>query len=234
MSVAFVKHIGIASASNSTTTVVTVPAGGVAVGNLLVVRSLRSTPSGVADTASNTYSLIANSAVYPPVYVYATRVTAALVAGNTITMSHPMGSNGMAIDEFSGVTITTDGSSAPSGSSTTPSATITPAASGLVLVALSINDGAPDVFTNDTDADNGDTWHLLTASTAGSGGDTDSVRGAYKVTTSPGANTYAPTLGTSRDWGVVLVGFVPVIYPSVSFPGERLQRPAMFRPGLAR
>lgn len=203
MAVAFVKNVG-SGTGTGTTTVVTVPAAGVAIGNMLVVRGYQASSSAVVssvvDTQGNTYSeWVAKSGTGDWIAAWKCAVTTALVSGNTITITWSVkGDSSLVVEEFSGVANTEDGETIATGTSTTPSATLTTTnAANLLVGHVGINNGSPDGFTEDADSDGGSTWVTLTSATSGS----DNIsRGAYKITTSAVANTYNPTLGTSRTW----------------------------------
>lgn len=221
MAVAFVKHLGVVDNSNSTTSVITIPAGGVAIGNKVLIRGVRGasgvTVSSVADTTgTNVYAeVVRQNAANPSVFLWVGTIAAALVSGNTITMTYSSkGGNGAAADEFSGLTVTADGTNSATGSSTTPSTNITPAnAADLVYGAVAIVAGGADSFTEDADTDAGDSWHGLTPATYTSGN--NSLRGAYKITTSAATDTYNPTLGTSRAWAEILAALQETVTAAV-------------------
>ena len=209
MAAAFVKNIGSGSVDNGTVVTITVPAGGAAAGNVLIVRAGRpdtaASITSIADTQSNTYADVqttgttGNSAM-----LWRSLLGTALVSGDTITItfSGGMGQRAAVVDEFSGLTTTEDGKTGAQGTSTTPSAAITPAnAADVVATCLYVEAGSGDSFTEDADSDGGDSWHGLTTVTQS----TNIVRGAYKITTSATTQTYDPTLGTSRAWTDIIV-----------------------------
>lgn len=205
MSIAFVKNIGTGNAVSSTTAVITVPAGGVAVGDLIVVRVAVTYTSitGIADTKGNTYATFA-SANTQGTWVCIVKVP--LVSGDTITVTFgTSGSRVVAADQFSGLAApaTKDVASATAtGTSTTPSISITPARAEVLMFAhLEVEGGTADTFTQDSDNSGGDTWHTLTRAQSGTSRTTNA---AYKITTSAVAQTYNPTLGTSRTWSISL------------------------------
>lgn len=238
MTIALTKNIGSNGQPNGSTVVITVPAAGVALGNVILARTGRAStekPTGVADTGGNTYTqLVSYNAISPNIVIWIASVTTALVSGNTITATYStMGTFAMVADEFSGVTITADQSNTAHNTSTTPSVAITPGALGLLIAAMVVNSGGPDTYTEDTDTDNGDSWHTLTRYNDGSN---HAHHGAYKITTVAGLNTWNPSLGTSRTWSQILAGLTDATPASgnVSFPRRPSIRPAMFRTGLAR
>jgi len=111
--IAFVKNIGTnASATTGTTIAVTVPAGGVATGDSIMLTLAMSDASGgvsATDTKGNTYSVAAdvtNASNVRTVILAAHNVTA-LASGNTITVTHPSVSvRALSANEFSGLSPT--------------------------------------------------------------------------------------------------------------------------------
>lgn len=200
---AFVKNIGTA-AGTASSLAVTVPAGGAAAGNLLVVcagsqNGDGKTITGITDSRGNTYAEVqTTNATTNGAMVWRSLLGTALQSGDTITVSFSSKQPWrVSVNEYSVVATTEDGKDGSQGSSTTPSVSITPAnATNLVVTCLLVEDGASDGFTEDGDSAGGGTWNTLTSVTAG-----DTIlRGAYKITTSATTQTYDPTLGTSRPW----------------------------------
>lgn len=213
MAITFVQNVGTATSANKTTAAVTVPAGGCAAGNVLVVRSYTSnggsTVSSIVDTASggsNTYSqFAADRSYFDTSYLYYSYLDRALASGDTITITvSGMGDMGLAVDEFSGVTSTKDGTNtAANTQATAPSVSLTTQtqAECLVFGNLGLDDASGFAYTEDTDTDGGDSWHTLTA-TAGFGS-SNRIRGAYKITTSVVTQTWSPTItnsGNAYQW----------------------------------
>lgn len=208
MSGAFVKNVGTATAGNATTNAITVPAGGVAAGNVVILHSDRGSSGvtiSVADSKGNTYTVLATqNAGQPSTSVAIGIITNALVSGDTITTTFSSkGTNGSTANEYSGITNTSDGTNTnATGVSTTPSISITPSnATDLIVAQVDVNSGSADTYTEDSDSTGGDTWHSLTTLTDGSN---HKLHPAYKITTSAAAQTYNPTLGTSRTWNTVI------------------------------
>ena len=205
MPVAFVRHVGSAVPTASTTGVVTVPAGGCQVGDILIVRitddSVAGSVTSITDTGSNTYAALhANNTADPNGFVWVGNITTALVSGNTITVTiSASASLNVAIDEFSGATATEDGTSASAnGTSTTPSVTMTPNTAGLMIGYLAIKDPAAVTITEDADTTNG-SWVSLTVV-----GNVDlKTGGAYKILSASGAQTYNPTISVSLLWDAI-------------------------------
>ena len=203
MSVAFVKNVASNTASNSTTVAVTVPAAGCAAGNVLAVRlynwSSSVTVSSVADTQGNTYAeWVAKISGSDATFLWKSKLTTALVSGNTITATFSAMANcGISVEEFSGLDNTEDGENKATGTSTTPSVALTPTVVGVLVGNLGIQNSVLPSYTEDADTDNGDSWHSMTAVTIGT---STQIKGAYKIPTSAALNTYNPTLGSSSEW----------------------------------
>jgi hypothetical protein len=108
MAIAFVKDFSDSQDFLSTTTV-TVPAGGVAAGNtLIIVYYIPSSTGGVtsvSDTRGNTYTIHGTESLGSLVAVLiSASISTALISGDTITLSNPSGESGLAIcSEFSGL-----------------------------------------------------------------------------------------------------------------------------------
>ena len=206
MAVVSVKNVG-SQSSNATTKVVTVPAAGCAVGNFLVVLAGCNgnvTVSSVVDTQGNTYAELNRVSITSPnnntCTVWYSRLGTALVSGNTITLTWSAKVNGsISVEEFSGVTTTTNGTNTGSGTSTTPSVTFTPTnATDLVIANLWERAGEFVTFTQDSDSNGGDTWHAFATVPIDSVGSV--LRASYKAPTSVATQTYNPTLGSSITW----------------------------------
>ncbi len=214
MAAAFVKNVG-SHGVNATTRSITVPAGGCAAGNVIVIRSTHTgtttTVSSVTDSRGNTYSEIGASVASGTSFaseMWAATLTTALQAGDTITVTYSAKVNGPAIaDEFSGVTLTEDFADiSASGTSTTPSSGAqTPTQAAVLLIGQVAFAASSDTTTEDSDSAGGDTWHSLTFLTSGTRGD----HGAYKITTSAVSQTYNPTLSGSVAWMARLLGLRP-------------------------
>jgi len=98
------------------------------------------------------------------------------------------------------------GTHTANGSSATPSASNTSNLQDSLLIgAVGVNGPTGDAYTQDTDTTNG-SWVTGTRSgTSGGSASTNiTINSAYKITTASGAQTYNPSLGTSRQWGEIL------------------------------
>lgn len=225
--ISLVKNVG-TNTSNSTSITslaVTVPAGGCAFGNLVVVRFAGFNLQGgtgsvtIADTRSNTWHLdFAKTNITDGInQVWSSVLTTALQSGDTITVTFPANNNNYAMgaDEFTGMgplagqPWAVDGTGA-TGSSTTPSDTLNPGATTpavLWYAPLFVASPSTDTFTEDSTNTVGGAWTSLTAAPSASGAQTQSTRAAYKVpnTSLSSSQTWAPTLGTSRGWIETLI-----------------------------
>lgn len=208
MAIAKVRDGGNLAQGTGTSIAATVPAAGHAVGNLVLVYvggrdGAPETPT-CADSRGNTYTLIhghlgSNSTGS----VFASVLTTALVDADTITATFATTHDASSINtvEFSGATTTEDVASAgANGSSTTPSSgAITPIEAEVLLPGCCFVVGpTSDAFTEDADTDGGAGWTSLPR--VGQAAANNTLNSAFKITTSAVAQTYNPTLGTSRAW----------------------------------
>jgi hypothetical protein len=201
---------------------ITVGAGGVPAGALIVVgvsdSSTANTLCNCTDTAGNTYTKFAgflNNAMGIMAVYYAFNATA-LVNGNTITATLGQTGKNAAISAFycTGVQTSSDprdaNATGTSSTSTTPSVgpTGTPVSGGELFVGFVATDGtSADTFTQDS-TNAAYTNFPVRAGIAGAGGPT--IAGGAFIQSTAAALTYAPTLGTSRDWATKLWSFKPV------------------------
>jgi cysteine-rich repeat protein len=128
--IALVQTVGTAgSQATGTTLTVTVPAGGVAADDTLIVAVAMDPASGPVscdDTAGNTYAVdadVQNGSGTSGVrtVVLSALVTGALAPGDTITVTHPsVAARAVTVTEFSGVSILDESASA-TGNDTSPS-----------------------------------------------------------------------------------------------------------------
>lgn len=207
MAITFVKHIGNASGAGT----VTIPTGGVAVGDLLVLRCFSYSGGGapawsVSDTKSNTWVATTSLLSYATFYgqVYHCFVTTALVA-STDSITLAANATVMAIDQFTGVGTT---HSSPAGTEATfggtTSVTKAPASSGsLVLGIIGIQNGS-GACTADADTLEG-SWSTLTTVTS----TTRHSQAQYKIVTGTSTQTYNPGIvgGWSDGFATVLAAF---------------------------
>ena len=222
MAIAFVKAGGVNAnkAGSITSLSVTVPAGGHAAGNLVVVAvggsGTASIGFTVADTQGNTYTQIETSAAAgnQKFLIFASVLGTGLSAGNTITATTTVSfvaRLAVSAFEFSGATITEDvaGANIDGGisASTTPTVgPITPPSAATLLIAAHVAVGATTI-TEDSDTVGGASWQSgpLAQTTGGSTGSNIVLRPAYKITASSAAQTYTQTWGTARTYAGALV-----------------------------
>jgi hypothetical protein len=209
---AFVKHVG-SSSCGSTSSVVTVPAGGVASGNTLVVRFVqRSTVSGavtVSDSRGNAYSqdleVVNSGGGGVRTLVFSANVQTALVAGDSITVSHPTsGSLSAAVDEFSGVVATNrvDVTGSAIGAGPPVSASVTTAHKrDLIVGVLGIRG-----HTTFTQPGGWSSLTTLAPDCGGAGGNSQNNAG-YRIVSATGTYTYDPTISTSEGWAEAVVAY---------------------------
>jgi hypothetical protein len=119
--IAFVKNVGTnGTTTTGTTLAVTVPAGGVAVNDTVVISFAMDPTSGTvsaADARGNTYTADANfqqgtsgSGTGVRQVLLSARLGTALVAGDSITVTHPsVAARAMSVSEFSGLAATAMG-----------------------------------------------------------------------------------------------------------------------------
>lgn len=247
MAIAFVKNGGTNGdkVGGNTTLSLTVPAGGHALGNLVVVAvgysaNQTSTTTAVSDSRGNTYTLIEEvpTATSGLCALWVSVLTTALQAGDSITVTITGGGtptfvkSAVTSAEFSGASSTEDVASAQgrSASTTTPSAgPITPpSAATLVIGAVGPFGPTGDTFTQDSDTAGGVGWTAgaTGGTTGGSAATNITVRLAYKITTSSASQTYNPTLGTARECGWVIAALQQAAAAAPGPASSRRQRRA--------
>ncbi|MBX3025899.1 VWA domain-containing protein [bacterium] len=215
-----VKTIGTASSKTAGTTIaVTVPAGGVAAGNSIILTLAMDNASGTVsatDSANNTYSADATvtNADGVRTVILAAHNVAALAAGNTITVSHPsVTARALAANEFSGILAPSplDKVKTQTGTGTVPSSGLsatTTQAYELVIGAIGVEGPSGDSFTA------GPYYTGLTrAGTTGGTADTNiTINPEFRIVTLTGAYAADGTI-TSRDWAVALATYKGVFIP---------------------
>ncbi len=205
-----VQNVGAASSKIAGTTLtITVPAGGVPIGHVLIGRVFHDYTSGgptITDSRGNTYTrdrTAANGGTTIRGSIFSCRVTTALLAGDTITItaSASVTARAAAIDEFDHVLvpIAIDYQDGLAGSSTTPSLpAVTTNANDLVIGMVCVEGPTTDTYTEDTSI----SWVPLTR-TGTSGGTANTnvtVNSVYYPAGTANTYTYAPTLGATANW----------------------------------
>lgn len=206
----WVKEIG--SGICGPPTVITVPAGGVAAGNTVIVRLVIRSPAvgavSASDSKGNTYTNDADSTGNSMrTVVLSASVGTALTSGDTITVSHPIGeSSGAVASEFSGVAASNrvDTSGIGTGDSTNPAASVTTVHPRDLLVGVVGN-------RNNRTYTEAASWTTLTHRAIDCGGAPGSAdnHSAWRVASSPGAYSYAPTFSPSDRWAAAVVAYKP-------------------------
>jgi hypothetical protein len=214
-------NIGTNTGTGVNTVAITVGAGGVPAGSLIVVgcadSSSATTLMACTDTAGNTYQrnsqlLNGNTALGYETSYFAWN-TAALVNGNTITVTLGQTGKNAAVSAFyctGALTSATplEFNTVPNaGSSTTPTVgpSNVPAANGNLFVYFVGTDGtSADTFTQDS-INAAWTNFPVRAGIAGAGGPT--IAGGAFIQSTAAALSAAPVLGTSRDWGIIIRSF---------------------------
>jgi hypothetical protein len=222
----FVKSVGTATSATSVSSLaVTVPAGGCAVGHLVVVHfagfNYTSGTVSIADTRSNTWGhpFTKTNSTFGINEVWYSVLTTALQSSDTITVTVPTGDQcyAMTADEFTGLSPVAgqpwaNDATGATGTSTTPSDTLNPGATTpavLWYAGMSVDSLSSETYTEDATNTTGGNWVSLTPALAASATNPQSIHNAYKIPTGSlsSSQTWAPTLGTSRDWIVNLVAF---------------------------
>jgi hypothetical protein len=222
----FVQSVGTATqAASASTLAVTVPAGGCAVGHLVVVHfagfNYTSGSVTIADTRSNTWAhpFTKTNSTFGINEVWYSVLATALQAGDTITVTMPTGDQcyAMTADEFAGVSPAAgqpwaNDATGATGTSTAPSDNLNPGATApavLWYAGMSVDSLSGETFTEDSTNTTGGNWVSLTPALAASATNPQSIHNAYKIpnTALSSTQTWTPTLGTSRDWIVNLVVF---------------------------
>lgn len=201
-----VKALGTASAATAGTTLtITVPAGGVAIGNTMIVTytgDFAGSAPSISDARSNAWTRDksgADGANTLRSAIYSAPVTTALLAGDVITLtSSSLSHRSFAANEFHGILVPTavDASNASSHNGTSPTTqVVTVTADTLIVVALGVAGDSADTYTNDTA--NG--WKPLArvGTTGGTFGDNRTLNSAYRSVGAQGTYPHHPTLGTT-------------------------------------
>src|SRR5438093_760910 len=209
--VTLVKNIGkTGSTTTGTSLSVTVPAADVAAGNRVIVSVALDPTAGTvscADSKGNVYAKDVDvtqgsgtSGVRS--VIFSAPITAALVSGNTITVTHPsLAARAMSADEFSGLGTsgTLDKTASATGSSTSPSSGTTATTSQPSELLI----GAIDVETRgDTFTVGSGYTSLASISSASNGNATSNVtmNAEYRIVSATGGYAANGTLGTARQW----------------------------------
>ena len=207
-----------------------------AIGDIIVVTTLTNfvDTNTVTDSAGNTYTKVSTQSVFTSFnfdifYTVATAYTAPnfinWIANSNEAVGKTYNVGVYVIRPDSGTTFSSTGAlfSSATGSGTTPSITTASLSANQVLIGtVCINGPNGDTWTEDNDTLNG-TWSSgqgatgpsISAGTTGAGAASNySIRSQYKLITSSGAQTFNPTLGSSRSYGVNYVAITQTGTPT--------------------
>lgn len=221
MAVAFVKDAGsLAAKSGGTTLAATVPAGGHAVGNQMVIQigwatGANITSMTVTDSRGNTYtSITTNTGKAAGIAIFVSTLATALQAGDTITVTI-VGSTwtkvAMGGTEFTGLSLTggTVAQSAAFGSTTTPvSGNFTPTAPNDLMVAAFFSDGpSSEGWNSDADSAGGASWGSSAGAgtTGGSAASNIYFHPCWKITVSAASQQFDPTITTAHTGQIIML-----------------------------
>jgi hypothetical protein len=212
----FIQCLGSAATKTTGTTLtITVPTDGVPVGHTLIVRLVTDFTSGgptVADTRGNTYTRdrsATNAGSSMRASIFSCRVTTALQAGDTITITTTsLAARVAIIDEFANVLlpIAIDAQNGLSGTSATPSLPVTTTnANDLIIGMIGVEGPLSDAYTEDTLHQ----WTTLNrvGTTGGTSTTNKTINAVYRAAGATGTYTYSPTLGTSAVWIEFLMAY---------------------------
>ena len=217
--IALVRNVGSASSgATGTTMAVTVPTGGIPAGHTLIVTATLDPQAGTvscSDSKGNTYRTdvdVARGSGTDGVrtVVCSAAIRTALVAGNTVVMSHPsVMARAMNVAEFSGyLTPTLDRSASAGGDSGTVASgatAVTTQASELVIGTVGLETKHPDGYGSDA------TYTSLpyVVSDTVPNGTTKQVSlyTQYRITSTTGSFSTTGTLQPSRQWAAALATY---------------------------
>lgn len=181
---------------------------------LRVVSDYSAALPSATDSKANAYTLdktVTDPANGIRVSILSGRITTALVAGDTITVSLGATTARRAVtaDVFAGILhpIVVDRSATASGSSATPAVSLsTVNADDVLVAAVGVAGPSSDGFTEDT----AHSWSALTAAgTTGAGSPSQdrTIRSVWRSVGAPRTFTYTPTLAPSRAWAAAVVSY---------------------------
>jgi len=203
------------SITSNTFLSVTVPAGGVAAGNTIIVSFAMDPNAGtvsVADTKSNSYSKdvdILNSKGVRTL-VFSAPVTTALVAGNTITVTYPATvSKAVSIYSVSGLV----SASRVDQTQTRPGTAIAVSSGNTAATAQAseLLIGAIGSESYDTTFTVGTGYTVMNSAIANDGNNTNasiSIFPEYRIVSATGVYDANGTLSVSRDWAAAIVTYI--------------------------
>jgi hypothetical protein len=209
-SITFVRTVG-TQTCGGTSSVITVPSGGVAKGSTLIVSLVLREPTAgaavsFADNRANAYTIDANlHAGKMRTVVASAYMSTALAAGDTVTVTHPdTKMEAVTVSNFSGIAPSgrVDAVATNGADSATPTATLTATMGGTLLFAALGLENAPVV------TEPAGSWLAHQNMTANCGGSATSHT-VYRKAQTAGAKTYNPTLSGAVSWTEALVAYKP-------------------------
>jgi hypothetical protein len=203
------------SITSNTSLSVTVPAGGVAAGNTIIVSFAMDPNAGtvsVADTKSNSYSKdvdILNSKGVRTL-VFSAPVTTALVAGNTITVTYPATvSKAVSIYSVSGLVSASRVDQTQTGPGT--AIAVSSGNTAATAQASELLIGAIGSESYDTTFTVGTGYTVMNSAIANDGNNTNasiSIFPEYRIVSATGVYDANGTLSVSRDWAAAIVTYI--------------------------
>lgn len=231
----FVKQVGtVTNTTAATTSAITVAAGGVPVGDMVIIVGSHDNSgtngavqaTTITDTRGNDWRVIEPHAIADPGaanagqegWIAYAAIAVALQAGDTITISYPTSTAAKAIraDQFHNVGLLIGYANQDNQTGQAVSVAVTATLEGqLVIGGVMVEGGTADTFNQDADTTNG-SW--VNPGRLGSGTTTSgaTLNPIYKIVTDFGVQTYdgATMLGTSRDHCAALAVFAVIPYAS--------------------
>jgi hypothetical protein len=206
-SAGLVKAIGSANSAQAsgTTLTVPVPAGGVASGHVLVLRSgsdFTNNAPTISDGRGNTYTTLRTAPASGNAFrasLIVGAVSTALLAGDVITVTYQAAVTNrvVAVDEFAGLVVPlVSGANGAAGSSTTPQTSVVTTAPQTLVVGMVVTNGpVTDSYTQPSG------WQALSRDGTQPGASPYiSVGGAYRVLSATNTVSYRPVLWVSTPW----------------------------------
>jgi prepilin-type N-terminal cleavage/methylation domain-containing protein len=203
------------SITSNTFLSVTVPAGGVAAGNTIIVSFAMDSNAGtvsVADTKSNSYSKDADVLNSNGVrtLVFSAPVTTALVAGNTITVTYPATvSKAVSIYSVSGLVSASRVDQTQTGPGT--AIAVSSGNTAATAQASELLIGAIGSESYDTTFTVGTGYTVMNSAIANDGNNTNasiSIFPEYRIVSATGVYDANGTLSVSRDWAAAIVTYI--------------------------
>ena len=218
--------------TSETSTLVDLPSGSqIAVGSFLVARVAADNAGTngaavtltVTDPRSHTWTILGPANADPGAanagatcWIAYTQVVTAYSDGDDLTVGYSgvsVPAKAIVVEEWRNIGGVAVAATTATGASGTPSISRTPtAALQLLYTAMAVEGPAGDTYTQDSDTTDG-SWATNTSLSTASGtaASNQTIRGAYKIVSGTGAQTWNPTI-TSRDWAAVAVVFALAVH----------------------